>query len=120
MNPKQEEFRKFFPGIKKEDDLPDEVLVDESTGFSIRVRKVSMRDHDLRHKLERCYDWTKLKQFLLGELKMFYEAASFTCFTSLDYDLEVKVSSWLHSFNGWGLNTGVYYSNLLILFHTIG
>lgn len=105
MNPEQEEFRKCFPGIKKLDDIPDEVLVDESTGFSIRVRKVSTKDPDLRHNLEKYYDWTNLKQFILRDLKMFYGSASnfHSDFGNFAYELEEKITRWLHTFNGWGL-----------------
>ena len=103
MNPEKGEFRKFFPGIKKQDNVPDEVLIDESIGFSIRVRKVSSREQFLRHSLEKCYDWTKLKQFILRDLKMFYESDSILNFYSFGYELTEKITNWLHTFNGWGL-----------------
>lgn len=103
MNPEQEEFRKFFPGIKKEDDILDEVLIDESTCFSIRLRKVSTKEVLLLHNLEKCYDWTLLKQFILRDLKKFHDSSSIMNPYKFVNELRRNVNSWLHSFNGWGL-----------------
>ena len=103
MNPEREEFRVFFPGIKKEEDMSDEVLIDERTGFSIRVKKIATKAVLLRHQLERCYDWTNLKLLILRDLKNFYDSSTIRDFFHFKHHLVMNISSWLHTFSGWGL-----------------
>ena len=102
--PDQEEFRKFYPGIKKDEEFyPEDAAGVGNSTFSIRVRKIITKKVELREKLERRYDWTGLMKLILNELQEFYNDPAPLDTRLLEYRITHQVSQWLRSFSGFGL-----------------
>ena len=102
--PDQEEFRKFYPGIKKEEEFcPEEAAGVGNSTFSIRVQRIKTKKVELREKLERRYDWTGLMKLILKELQGFYDSPAIFDTGLLEHRITHQVSQWLHSFSGFGL-----------------
>merc|ERR1719188_1509856 len=100
--PDQEEFRKFYPGIKKDEEFyPEDAAGVGNSTFSIRVRKIITKKVELREKLERRYDWTGLMKLILNELQEFYNDPAPLDTRLLEYRITYQVSQWLHSFSGY-------------------
>ena len=96
--PDQEEFRKFYPGIKKDEEFyPEDAAGVGNSTFSIRVRKIITKKVELREKLERRYDWTGLMKLVLNELQEFYNDPAPLDTRLLEYRITYQVSQWLCS-----------------------
>jgi len=102
--PEQEEFRKFYPGTKKDEEFcsEDAAGVGNST-FSIRVQRIITEKVELREKLKRRYDWTVLMNLILKELQGFYDSPELFDTGLLEHRITHQVSQWYRSFSGFGL-----------------
>ena len=102
--PDQEEFPKFYPGIKKDEEFcPEDAAGVGNSTFSIRVQRIKTKKVELREKLERRYDWTGLMKLILKELQAFYDSPAIFDTGLLEHRITHQVSQWLHSFSGFGL-----------------